>query len=215
MKIIERLYNDASRIWERIVNHPFVIEIYSGVLPEKKFKFYALQDYNYLVGITRAMTIIASKSDFWKMKEILNLAQKEASVELQSYEKLLKSIGLSIEEAMNVEPSPTNLAYMNYVGMVAYIGNLYEGIAGILPCFWSYQEIAEKNKYLLKKNKNSIYLKWAETYFTQEYKQIVEKMKNMLNEAKDYEAIKKIFLMASKYEYMFWEMSYKMEGWQI
>ncbi|MCD6171614.1 MAG: thiaminase II [Thermoplasmata archaeon] len=215
MKITEKLYNDASKIWGKIVNHPFVIEIYSGSLPEKKFKFYALQDYNYLVGITRAMTIIASKSDFWKMKEILILAQKEAGIELQNYEKLLKSVGLSIEEAMATEPSPTNLAYMNYIGMIAYTGDVYEGIAGILPCFWSYQEIAKKNRYLLKKNKNSIYLKWAETYFTEEYKQIVEKMKNMLNEAKNYDAVKKIFLTASKYEYMFWEMSYKMERWQI
>ena len=47
-KISARLRRDADAIWKGIIKHPFVVELYEGVLPIEKFRFYVLQDYNYL-----------------------------------------------------------------------------------------------------------------------------------------------------------------------
>ena len=32
MKVTERLRKDADNVWERIIEHPFVVELYSGTL---------------------------------------------------------------------------------------------------------------------------------------------------------------------------------------
>ena len=61
-------------------------------------------------------------------------------------------------------------------------------------------------------------MEWAETYTTREYLDLVEELKaliNQMSESHDREKLKKIFIMASKYEYMFWDMAYKMERWPL
>jgi thiaminase/transcriptional activator TenA len=49
MKVVDRLRKDANAIWKKIIEHPFVVELYKGDLPLNKFKFYILQDYQYLI----------------------------------------------------------------------------------------------------------------------------------------------------------------------
>jgi len=68
---------------------------------------------------------------------------------------------------------------------------------------------------LLEKNDNEIYKKWAMEYLSNEYKKLVEELISLMNEAKYDEETKEIFITASKYEYYFWEMAYKMEEWII
>ena len=43
MKVVDRLKKDAHAIWEEIIEHPFVAELYKGDLPLNKFKFYRTQ----------------------------------------------------------------------------------------------------------------------------------------------------------------------------
>ena len=217
MKISDALRQKADYIWQRILNHPFVIELYQGTLPIEKFKFYVLQDYNYLVGLTRTLTIIASKSNFDLMRKVLKLAQEEANTELANYERLLEELGLTIEDAIKEEPSPTNYAYMNFMNLMAFLGTPYEGLATIMPCFWSYMEIARHHEKLLKSNENSLYVNWAEVYLSKEYIELVEDLKELLNKASEAEfhRLESVFKRASKYEYMFWDMAYRMERWPI
>ncbi|RLF83218.1 thiaminase II [Thermococci archaeon] len=217
MKISDALRQKADYIWQRILNHPFVIELYQGILPIEKFKFYVLQDYNYLVGLTRTLTIIASKSNFDLMRKVLKLAQEEANTELANYERLLEELGLTIEDAIKEEPSPTNYAYMNFMNLTAFLGTPYEGLATIMPCFWSYMEIARHHEKLLKSNENSLYVNWAEVYLSKEYIELVEDLKELLNKASEAEfhRLESVFKRASKYEYMFWDMTYRIERWPI
>lgn len=42
---------DVAPVWERFVNHPFVMAMGNGSLPLESFKGYLVQDYLYLVGI--------------------------------------------------------------------------------------------------------------------------------------------------------------------
>lgn len=42
---------DVAPVWDRFVNHPFVMAMGNGSLPLESFKGYLIQDYLYLVGI--------------------------------------------------------------------------------------------------------------------------------------------------------------------
>ncbi|HID73249.1 TPA: thiaminase II, partial [Candidatus Micrarchaeota archaeon] len=43
MKLSESLRREADFIWRKILEHPFVVELYSGRLDVERFKFYILQ----------------------------------------------------------------------------------------------------------------------------------------------------------------------------
>ena len=206
---------DCASIWGRIIEHPFVLELYGGTLPAEKFRYYALQDYNYLSGLMRCMCVIASKGDTELMREVLRMAHDEATTELESYERTLASIGLSMDEALKTEPAPTNLAYMSFILTTAYTKSPVEGLTAILPCFWSYADIAETNKDLLEDNRNEIYKAWASVYLERSTKDLVEELRSIVDSLDDHESASRIFMTASRYEYMFWDMAYKQERWIV
>lgn len=47
---------DVAPVWDRFVNHPFVMAMGDGSLPLESFKGYLVQDYLYLVGLASGMS---------------------------------------------------------------------------------------------------------------------------------------------------------------
>ena len=218
LSLSEKLRDDSKYIWKKILSHPFVLELYRGTLPLDKFKFYVKQDYNYLIGSMRAFSLLASKSSYEISRLALELAYADATVEMENYVRLLKRLGLSLEEVLKEEPAPTNVAYTNFLISTCALGNPLECLVALLPCFWSYQVIAEKHKDLLKENSVEVYVDWASVYLSDDYKDIVRKMREAVDrlwDGKEYDVLKRIFIVASRYEYMFWDMAYKMESWPV
>ena len=214
----ERLRVDASLIWERIFKHPFVVELYSGALPLDKFIFYAKQDYNYLVGMMRVFSILASKADYEIARTALEIAYADATIDMESSVRLLQRLGLRPEDVVKEEPMPTNLAYMNFLITTCYMGTPLECLVSVLPCFWSYEEIAEKHKDMLKGNRVDVYVEWAKTYLSNEYRELGSKLRSLVDglwDGRDYERLRRVFTTASRYEYMFWDASYRGEVWPI
>ncbi|WP_243680020.1 hypothetical protein [Vulcanisaeta souniana] len=116
-KITEILRDSSNDIWERILKHPFVVELFrGGSLPPEKFRFYVIQDYNYLVTLTRCQAMIASKlEEPTVIRRILELALADVSTELENYNKLLNTLGLSLNDVIRARPAPTSTAYMNFL----------------------------------------------------------------------------------------------------
>ncbi len=217
-RLTERLRRDVEGIWRRILEHPFVVELYEGSLPPEKFRYYIIQDYNYLIGMMRAYSILASKAEYGLAREALEIAYLDATTEMENYNRLLERMGLSLEEVMRIEPAPTNMAYMNHLLATAMIGDPLDCLVATLPCFWSYLEIGERHRDSLRRNQNGLYRSWAEVYLTEEYKRLVERLKENVDglwRGGDYDMHRRIFTTSSRYEWMFWEMSYRMEGWPI
>jgi len=215
MRVTEMMRRDVGRIWSSIVEHPFVVELYEGVLPGEKFRYYLLQDYAYLNGLIRSLCIIASKSDRDLMQRVLSLAHSEVTIEMENYRGLLSQIDLSLADARGVEPAPTNVAYANFLLSSAYSKSPLVGLAALLPCFWSYAEIAERHRERLEHNGNELYRQWALVYLADETKDLVEEIRALVDEVEDKGDAEKAFMTASRYELMFWEMAYRLERWSI
>ena len=210
-KVTDRLREDSDGIWKKIVKHPFINELYIGDLPAKKFRFYVLQDYNYLIAMIRVLSILASKAPELHIGGILEIAHMESTCELDAYKKLLDELGLSLNDGMNVERMETSLAYSNFLIATSSLKSFSEGLTSILPCFWTYAEIAEAHKDKLKKNGNKIYVEWGSTYLSNDYLLLVDKIKNILDkncEQSSYKNLKNAFITASRYELQFWDAVY-------
>ncbi len=218
--LCDLLRSDASKVWSAIMNHPFVIELFRGTLPIEKFKYYVKQDYNYLLGMMRAYSLLAAKADYEVARLALEIAYADATIEMDNYVKLLGKLGLTLNEVLSEEPSPTNEAYMNFLISTCALKTPLECLVATLPCYWTYLEIAKKHKELLKENKVKVYVEWAQTYLSKEYEELVKKLRGLIDNLwlrsnVEYRTLRRIFIKASIYEWMFWESSYKMEVWPI
>ena len=112
------------------------MELYSGTLPLEKFRFYVLQDYNYLVADMRNFGILASKaSSVSEIKEMLEIAHLEATTELSRYEMLLKKLGYNIEDTVRVKPANIVISYTSFLLATSLLKTFWEALAATLPCF--------------------------------------------------------------------------------
>ena len=63
MTLFDRLKNDNQAIWSAYIQHEFVQQLGSGVLPERCFHHYLGQDYLFLIHFARAYALAAYKSE--------------------------------------------------------------------------------------------------------------------------------------------------------
>ncbi|MEM2157826.1 MAG: hypothetical protein QXO72_02265, partial [Sulfolobales archaeon] len=186
ISLTNELRRNADHIWRKIINHPFVTELYSGELPLEKFKYYITQDYTYLITIYRCFSLIASRADYRLARKALELAYMEATTEMANYEKILHSLGIKIEDVINTEPAPTNIAYMNFLTTTCALKSPIHGMIALLPCFWSYAEIAEEHKHRLDSNRSKLYVDWASTYLSEEYKRLIHELRDLIDEVSNF-----------------------------
>src|SRR5437867_11495472 len=62
MKFSQHLRSIAEPIWAAQLTHPFVVRRGNGTLPERKFKYYILQDPLFLADLSHVFGIAAEKA---------------------------------------------------------------------------------------------------------------------------------------------------------
>jgi thiaminase/transcriptional activator TenA len=196
-----------------------VVELYKGDLPLKKFKFYILQDYHYLITAMKNFGIIASRATSVEaMREVIDILNLEAKSEFDGYKEFLERLGYTLQDASKIEPIPVSVSYSSFLLSTSSMKSFAEAITSVLPCFWSYAEIAARHGDSLRINKNQLYKDWAEVYGTDSYLSLVEKIKKLVNYAGEgfpYEKLQSVFIAASRYEYMFWDAVYHQQEWPV
>lgn len=213
MRLSDRLRKDSEEIWRNIREHPFVRELFRGILPMPKFRRYVLQDYNYLVSSIKNFAILASRAPTVRvMRELVEITSQEARGEFEGYHALLSEMDLSIEEAQNQVPTQTSLSYSAFLLSTSTLASFEEGLAAVLPCYWSYAEMADYHKREISNNKNPIYKKWAGYYLEADYLQLVDRIKNLVEETGGgfpYDRMRQAFLASSRFELLFWDSVYQ------
>ncbi|MFO7889926.1 MAG: thiaminase II [bacterium] len=216
MRLSEKLKKDTEDIWEKIYHHPFVEKLFEGTLPEKKFKNYILQDYNYLVSSIKNFSLLAAKADDVNiMKELITMAYTEATGEFKGYESFLEKLNLDIKQAENEKQVPEAVSYTSYLFFTSSFKSLEEGITAVLPCYWTYEEIARVHQKKLTSNNNPIYKEWAYYYLEDSYLTFVNKIKKIVDGIDSnfpYHKLIHAFRTSSRYEYMFWDAMYTMDN---
>ena len=83
---------------------------------------------------------------------------------------------------------------------------------------WSYLEIGKHLSKIPGATENEFYGEWVRGYISKEYEEatqwiidLVDSLSKDMN-AKDLNKLTEIFITTSKYEYMFWDMSYNKES---
>jgi thiaminase/transcriptional activator TenA len=216
----KEMWRETIPIYRSILAHPFIKGLTDGSLKEESFRFYVVQDALYLREFARSLSIAAAKApeDDW----IIMFNEHSAGalkVERALHDGFFRDFGMKKRDVMSTPLAPTNLAYTSYLLSVAYSSPFHEVVGAILPCYWIYWEVGKA--LISRGSPNPLYQRWIGTYGGEEYTRIVKAVLNLTNRvARDLrrdekEAMKKHFVTTSRYEWMFWDMGFRCEGWPV
>ena len=218
MTTVERLLEATKEIWESYNEHPFVKGIEDGTLDKEKFRYYIIQDFLYLEDYAKSFAIGIAKARSIETTQIfsgyINLL---TGSEMNIHHGYMGKFGVSQEEVDNTPRALDNLSYTSYMLRVAYEEGEAEILTAILSCAYSYELIAKK---MVKNNPDCVnhefYGEWISGYAGEEYASgnvVLIDALNKLTENYTEQQLKHltdIFVACSRYEYLFWDFSWKM-----
>ena len=220
MRFTAELWKSIEPIYAAILEHPFVRGLTDGSLPRESFQFYAVQDALYLREFARGLSIAAARAP---REEWIIMFNEHAAgalrVERALHEGFFEEFGLGAEEIAATPLAPTNLAYTSYLLAVAYGAPFHEAIAALLPCYWIYWEVGKRLER--SGSPDPLYTRWIATYASEEFGGVVQAVLDAADataerlQPAEREAMRRHFITTSRYEWMFWDMGYRREGWPV
>ena len=216
----ERLRQSVLPLWQKQLEHPFVVALGNGTLPQKNFEFYIRQDALFLDDLTKMFAYAVTKTrDHAEMehfgKHLLNTLLVEADLHQRYGEKF----GLTAHEMAATAMAPTNYAYTRHLLSIATTGTLPEVLTAILPCAWIYAEVGRSLVEEMPPGPEHPYQDWLATYASPDFDAVGIWLRERLDAYAprlgfDEEArLRQIFLLSTRYEYLFWEMAWRLEEW--
>ncbi len=220
MRFTAELWKSIEPIYAAILEHPFVRGLTDGSLPRESFQFYAVQDALYLREFARGLSIAAARAP---REEWIIMFNEHAAgalrVERALHEGFFEEFGLGAEEIAATPLAPTNLAYTSYLLAAAYGAPFHEAIAALLPCYWIYWEVGKRLER--SGSPDPLYTRWIATYASEEFGGVVQAVLDAADataerlQPAEREAMRRHFITTSRYEWMFWDMGYRREGWPV
>jgi thiaminase/transcriptional activator TenA len=212
----DQLRAEAKPIWDKIFAHPFLREIKDGTLPLEKFRYYLTQDYLYLEGFARTVAMALAKApDSDTLEELSHRVL--TPVERPLHHKLMEEARVTLDDISRIGQSPTNTAYVNHMLKTAALHGLGPTAAALLPCPWTYHELKDN----VGASEHPLYSQWSAFYVAgllqnsvDAWRSFVDRMARQASPA-ELEAMRYAFITSCRYEYLFWDMAYKLETWPV
>lgn len=218
----DRLYRSAEEIWSKSHAHPFLTELRDGTLDPERFIYYLKQDYVYLIDYAKMFAIGSMKArDLDTMVKFAELLHSTLNVEMELHRQYAERFGVTREALAQTCPSPTTVAYTKYLLDTASQGPLSEVVAALLPCMWSYREIGVAYSKVPGALDHLLYREWILMYSSEEFGALTDWCIGLMDRLaeglpeQELATLEERFVVASKLEYMFWDMAYRQEEWPV
>ncbi len=186
-----------------------------------RFTYFILQDYVYLLDFAQVLCQGGGKSpDLETLELFCRHALGAVEVERSFHASFGKTLGLSRRRLDAVPKGPMTQAYIGHLQSVARRGSLGELVAAVLPCYWIYGAIGRR-LYKNRPRKPRIYRQWIEIYASEGFWQPVREQIKLMDRlgaaanASEQKLMTEHFILSSRYEFMFWEQAYRLQGWPV
>jgi thiaminase (transcriptional activator TenA) len=217
-----RVREQAAEIWKRELEHPFVRGLGDGTLPVERFRFYLEQDYLFLIEYCRVFALASAKGyDLPTMELFAGLLNDTLKVEMQLHRDYCKRLGIAQSALEGAKVAPVTHAYTRHLLTTAYAGTITEVVAAVLPCQLGYAEIAAALARAGRGGGNSFYAEWITSYTSREFTEGAQRLVQLLDRLaedlpeREVNGLESLFLTSSRYEYLFWEMSWTQATWPV
>lgn len=202
------LWKRIDPVYQQIISHPFNVELANGTLDTTTFKFYLKQDYLFLSSYSKALAIIASRVKtsqltFQFLNFALDAVQSEREFHLKYFDETFE----------NIDPSPSCLAYCQFLIATTATCAIEEAVAAVLPCFWIYNrlgcDLADISSPL------NPYSAWINMYASRNFSESTSYAISIFDSFAEqtishtHQLMAKAFIISTHYEYHFWDEAYK------
>jgi thiaminase/transcriptional activator TenA len=216
----DELWQGIADVYDAILAHPFITGLTDGTLPHDAFAFYVVQDVLYLQRYAQALAAVASRApDTAGTEMFARHAADVIAVEQTLHGSLLAGLGIDPAAAATAEPAPTTLAYTSYLLATAHGGSYAEGVGAVLPCYWIYWEVGKE--LLGRGSPDPRFQRWIGTYGGEEFGETVRGVLDIADRLgpglspAERTQMHRHFRTTSRYEWMFWDMGYRKQGWPV
>ena len=216
----DRMWRAIEPVFGRILAHPFLAGLTDGSLPRDRFQHYVVQDALYLVDYARALALVGAKApDEGAIAMFASHARGALEVERALHAGLLSELGVRPEAPGEAAVTPTTLAYTSYLLRSCHQGSFAEGLAAVLPCYWIYAEVGAR--LLARSSPDPLYARWIGTYGGEEFGRIVADVLALVDRTgacaspSEEAAMRAHVRTTSRYEWMFWDASWRGEAWPV
>ncbi|HET8648115.1 MAG TPA: thiaminase II [Vicinamibacteria bacterium] len=221
MAFADELYKAAAPIWEAQLKHPFVQGLGDGSLPGEAFARWLRQDYLFLTDYARLLAWAAAKADTLdSMGWFASMLHLTLHTEMALHKQYAARYGLDARELEGEARWPTTQAYTDFLVRTAAEGDLADAVAVLMPCWWGYVYIAQRLARARRRGgSEGEYDEWIDQYSSAEFVKSAEWLKQELNRltqgsgSDKKKRLTELFLLSSRYEFLFWEMCWQGEEW--
>ncbi len=217
-----RLRERVGPLWQRQLDHPFVVALGNGTLPRANFEHYIRQDARFLDELTKTFAYATTKTtDHEEMEQFGRLLLNTLLVERDLHRRYGERFGLTPAEMAATPMTPTNYAYTRHLLYIAATGTLPELLTAILPCAWIYADVGRHLVGTTPPPASHPYADWLATYASPDFDMVERWLRERLDaraaalSPTDEAHLQEIFLTSTRYEWMFWEMAWRLEEWPI
>ena len=218
VKLSERIYARAEKIWPRYLRHPFVTQMADGTLPPEKFRYYMLQDYLYLRDYVKIFAAITQKADdFEQIRFLSGELANTIDETFRTHRPYMERLGITEEEIRRARPHIDSVAYSHYMLCEAQMGDVLMGLVTLLNCSWSYAYIAEETvKRYPHALQDARYGAWFAGYVSEEYRRtnqaLIDRIDALAASVSEERVgrLCEIFEKCCLFDLRFWDMVYTM-----
>lgn len=208
--------------WAAAVSHPMVAEIGAGTLPHATFRYYFEQNVLYLEDYARAIALIIGRApDLAGITVLTRFLSQIVDTELPANYAFLARLG-GPAQASSAQPdrgavmTPATYAYTRHLLDTAGRHDLPAGLAAVLPCQWSYGELATRLAAAMPAD--PVYADWIAMFAGDGYDELVQASTSLLDQHADpadaalMTSLAAVFDRSTRYELAFWDMAFAGPG---
>jgi thiaminase/transcriptional activator TenA len=128
-------------------------------------------------------------------------------------------LGLHKEQLQTTRPATTCLAYTSFLVATAFSRPFHEGLAALLPYHWVYQKVGRA--LAQKSSPDPLYQRWIDTYGGPVFDKAVREVLALTDQVRpelassERAAMRECFVIAARYEWMFWDMAFRLQRWPV
>ncbi|MCA0969433.1 thiaminase II [Halobacillus litoralis] len=222
MSFTKQLRKENHDVFHAIFQHPFVEGIGEGELNPKAVAHYIKADFEYLNAFMHVYGLAINKTDNRQDIHFFNEQIKFIlDGEIHPHQNLCEYIGIPYSELQGYPLPPTADHYIKHMYAHGYQGSLGETIAALLPCPWTYLEIARNLLERYHLEERHPFYRWIIFYSGDEMDDITGYLKKRLDEIaecatdSELQKMRDAFRKSCLLEWSFWEMAHTCEDWPI
>jgi len=216
--LCDEMRASSEGIWRATIHHPFLVEVEHNTLPDEKLLYYFIQNVHYIDAAVRFTAEAVAKAPDAQSRDfalrLLDFGRNEVARQREYVRRLDETVTTPLDRDL----APTARAYVNHLLTLAAYGGSLELFVGLMPCEWTYSEFGKRLAPIVK---HPLHIEWLSTFggedhqdMNKDYREIVEHLAGDASQERRRE-LTSIFRTSSRYEWMFWQMSYSLEQWPV